>query len=305
MTSSSLEYSAAGMVRQLKNAIFLLGIMPRSGTNFVHKLITLHPDCGERTEIPEDRLLIPADQLATYAARVAGGWKRSWNVPDAERELLLRSLGDGLIGFLAASVKERFVVTKTPSVHNIELFPDLFPSAPLLVLVRDGRAVADSAARTFGWSPGHAMRRWAEAARAIIAFDASRSGTDTYLLVRYEDLVRDLDQSLPPVLEWCGLDPERYPFAKAREVPLLGSSVYRGGQREVHWQPVDRPRDFAARIPWSRWSRSLHEEFTLVAGAEMRSLGYDGADLPMPRLGARVRRLAGDLAFRRTRPPRL
>jgi len=288
-----------------KRTVFVVGIMPRSGTNFLHQLLALHPDCGERAEIPEDRLLIPAEHLIAYAGRVANGW-REWNVPEVERERLVRSIGDGLLRFLSVGVDKPWVVTKTPSVQNLELFFELFPSARLLILVRDGRAVAESAARTFGWSRSNAMRRWSAAARAIVDFETSHTGEDGgYRIVRYEELVDDFETTLRGVLEWCGLDPERYPFADARKLPLIGSSIHTGGRQEVHWEPVERPPDFARRVPWSSWSRSLQEEFTLVAGDEMRALGYGDADLATPRLIGRLRRLVGAAAFRWNRPGRL
>ena len=42
--------------------IFILGIMPRSGTNFLHQLITLHPACVS-SPVWEDFLIYPAPLL--------------------------------------------------------------------------------------------------------------------------------------------------------------------------------------------------------------------------------------------------
>jgi Sulfotransferase family len=240
-------------------AAFVVGIMPRSGTNFLHGLLTLHPGAVALDGIPEDRLLIPADHLDAYAARVARGWRDAWGVPDEEGRRLLSSIGDGLLAFLTASAGGRCVMTKTSSVQNIELFFDLFPAGRLILLVRDGRAVSESAARTFGWTRSFAMRRWAAAARAVLAFDAAHRSYERYRLVRYEDLLGDLEPTLRPLLELCELDPATYPWTEAHDQPLVGSSVFRGARQEIHWDPLRRPSDFRERVACSkgnsRWSR--------------------------------------------------
>lgn len=287
------------------DAVFVLGIMPRSGTNYLHQLLTLHPGCVARERIPEDRLLIPADHLRAYAARVARGWRDSWSVPDEEGRLLLSAIGDGLLGFLTRGAGGSCIVTKTPSLQNIELFFDLFPQGRLILLVRDGRTVSESAARTFGWTRSHAMRRWAAAARTAIAFDAAHRRNERYRFVRYEDLLRDLKPTLRPLLELCELDPATYPWTKARDLPLVGSSVFRGSRQEVHWDPIQRPSHFPERVSWEGWSRELLGEFELVAGAEMRALGYDVSDLPAAGLRSWLRRWAGDVEYRRRRPARI
>ena len=93
------------------------------------------------------------------------------------------------MGFLSAQLERRKqlsakdghngrptrLVTKTPTVKNLGLFFQLFPTSKLLVLVRDGRSVVESAVRTFDRPYGHAAREWASSSPGWWAARCSRS----------------------------------------------------------------------------------------------------------------------------------
>ena len=56
-------------------AIFVLGVMPRSGTNYLYDFLALHPDCAPaRAPIWEDFFLQHADLLMAYTATVRRRW---------------------------------------------------------------------------------------------------------------------------------------------------------------------------------------------------------------------------------------
>ena len=85
-------------------------------------------------------------------------------------------------------------MTKSPSVRHLDRFFAFFPRARLLILVRDGRSVVQSAMDTFGWDFERACRAWAEAANTIDRFQQSESArADRWRIVRYEDLIDDLE----------------------------------------------------------------------------------------------------------------
>jgi len=59
-----------------KEPIFIIGIMERSGTNFLCDLLKLDPDCAHvHSPIAEDHLLKRADLLIKYADFLQGLWK--------------------------------------------------------------------------------------------------------------------------------------------------------------------------------------------------------------------------------------
>src|SRR5437764_10938037 len=106
----------------MNDPVFVLGMLERSGTNYVRQLLLLHRDCVPRPPIAEDHLLANADLLRAYADAVSVRWSPEWGVTPEHRTELLRSLGEGLLGFVGGDVRRKRVVTKTPSVENLELF---------------------------------------------------------------------------------------------------------------------------------------------------------------------------------------
>jgi hypothetical protein len=262
--------------------IFILGISQRSGTNFLFDLLCLHPDCAAPATNWEDFLVAKSDLLVEYVNSVYSGWRRRGTSQEVE-DLLYEHLGNGLISVLSSRVKEKRLVTKTPSVRNLNYFFKLFPRAYLLLLVRDGRAVVESRVKTFGEKYETAMRIWADGANDIVRFNQSADGSSSkYLIVRYEDLYNNLDAELRRIFVFLGLEADRYDFNAAVNMPVRGSSVFHGqGEKGVHWKPVAKTSAFAPLSRWSHWNRSVHERFNWIAGEQQTRLGYQGSQ-PKP-----------------------
>ena len=128
--------------------IFIHGILPRSGTNFLWDLLRLHPDCARAREpVHEDLFLEHSDRLVHFVHDVCAAWDPMWGSFADFPEQLSAHLGDGLLSFLRVDAHRR-LVTKSPSVARLHQFFAFFPSARLLILVRDGRSVVHSATRS-------------------------------------------------------------------------------------------------------------------------------------------------------------
>jgi len=55
--------------------IFIHGILPRSGTNFIWDLLLLHPDCSRgREPVNEDLFLEHSEHLTAFATAVQRAW---------------------------------------------------------------------------------------------------------------------------------------------------------------------------------------------------------------------------------------
>jgi protein-tyrosine sulfotransferase len=256
--------------------IFIAGISTRSGTNFLYDLLRLHPDCGGPATNWEDSSLSKAEHLVRYVEVVTGGWRRHGADPRVE-DRLYEHLGNGIVSVLASQVKDKRLVTKGPFVRNLDYFFKLFPRAYLLILVRDGRAVVESRVKTFGESYETAMRYWANAADTILRFNQVARGSHVnYLVVKYEDLFNDPKHEITRILSFLGLEQEEYDFDAAINLPVRGSSVFRGTRpKEYHWDPVEKTPDFNPVGRWNKWSRSNHERFNWIAGQQLVALGYE------------------------------
>jgi len=188
-----------------QHPIFVLGILQRSGTNYLNNLLLQHPDVKPPGLVWEDFFLAHGDLLAGYMESVQRRWAPQWTEgvgAELGPKALLRHMGNGLVDFMEAQYRNRLakgvysapdrtpvnLVTATPSVRNLHLFFDLFPNAAPIIIVRDGRALVESGVRSFGWNYDEAMRMWAGGARRIQDFCGNPEHEGRFLLVRYEDL---------------------------------------------------------------------------------------------------------------------
>ena|SRR5215204_1260793 len=256
--------------------ILIFGLTPRTGTNYLWDLLCLHPACAPgREPIREDFFLECADLLDEFVGSVRSRWDPTWGVVSEQTMAdLYASLGDALLDFLTVDDSRR-LVTKNPSVTGIEQVFKFFPKAHVIILVRDGRAVVESCVRTFGWDADLAAHKWAAAAATALRFVDGRVADDSSVrMVCYEDLVVDPGRQMTQLLSFLGLDTADYDLSAAERLPVRGSSVFLGGKSQVHWEPVERTRDFDPLQRWTHWSAEQHRRFAWLAGRQQVALGY-------------------------------
>jgi len=264
-----------------KPDIFIIGVHRRCGSNFLTGALKLLGHIQEPQPLAEDYLLEYSSLLMEYVQRTCD--KRYKKRFTAEKDFhacqqrLCRRLGDGLRNFLRDYISPGArLITHTPDTDYLEYFPDFFPDAQLVLLVRDGRDVVESAARSWpSESYSYWMRSWARGARRLLDFmhGVGQHHADKWLLVRYEDLLTDR-QVMENVLRFLGEDPAEYPWEKFENLPLRGSSTERGGRAELHWDPVPKRKDFNPIGRWRSWSRWRRWQFRRIAAREMIELGY-------------------------------
>jgi hypothetical protein len=284
-------------------ATFILGLSERTGTNYLVDLLCVHPAYVQVSPVYEDDLLRRADLLAAYARSTVERWRQFPVAADAEARLL-KSIGDGLLAQLTdlavtgplARPDATRLVTKTPSVQHVDLFPKLFPDSHLLVLIRDGRAVVQSAVQGFGWDFDETARMWAERVRELQRFLTSEAATGSrVLLVRFEELCRDLEPAVTRVLDFVGLGTADYRFDAAQRLPVRGSSVVGLVDGNVQWdRPVDPGAGFDPTARWRDWDEAKLNRFDWLAGEELEGLGYERGT----RAAATPARVAAEFAWR-------
>ncbi|MBN1315742.1 MAG: sulfotransferase [Anaerolineales bacterium] len=262
-----------------KGPIFILGILGRSGTNYLSHLLDLHPDCELLTALPEDWLLAESHHLASFIRAVHRNWAghQDWGLdPDLDRALY-RGIGQGLLSFFKTNQvdKGKRFITKTPSMAGLTNFFALFPNAYLLINVRDGRDIVESAWHSVGTHLDRIARWWADSARIFEEFDRANKDTGRrYCIVRYEDLVLDLEVELSRVLEFLDLDVKTFPFSEVRDLPVYGSSAIKSDQGGWKWRIADKPENFNPIKRWENWTRKQHERFNWIAGKALPIFDY-------------------------------
>ena len=268
----------------------------RSGTNFLASLLLCHCDCAAPAPpIAEDHLLRDAGLLERYAHRTARHWPRRWGDREEAQAALVRSLGAGLELFLTSRTDGIRTVTRTPHTDNLRLMPQLLPDTDLILLVRDGRSVTASLVHGWRWSLDQAIKEWRRGARDILHFIGQTDGRRRCLVVRYEDLVHDLDVAADTLLEFTGLDPRGFDRDKAAELPIIGSSYIRDFDDQLTWKPVARTGHFDPATRFEDWSSAEHERFNWLAGKEQLALGYPIECVDGPLVARAARNVAHDV----------
>jgi hypothetical protein len=265
--------------------LFIVGIHRRCGSNFVYNVLGLDAQFQGPEPISEDYLLYSAHLLDEYVSDTAHRWwKKRFDDPleyeDVKRSLR-RQLGDGMLATLRERIHpEKRLLTKTPDPDNIRHFFDFFPRAKLVLLLRDGRDVVESSYKSWpSESRAHWTRAWARGARIILDFvkDAPQTTLGRYLVLKYEDLLADRSH-VERLLTFAGIDPANYPWDQFESLPIVGSSVYRGGRDRLHWDPVANAGDFNPLGRWDHWGWWRKREFKRLAGRELIELGYVAND---------------------------
>jgi hypothetical protein len=261
------------------NPIILLSVCPRSGSNYLENLLSLHPQC-QKSRVPEDFFLANSETLLNFCRSVADSWDDWWLQRLGGPSRLAMHIGTALLRFADPRPEEDGPVSdfrlmlRSPTTEGIAAATTLFPDARVLVLVRDGPATVESGRRSFGWPYEEAMQAWRRSVRRILTFLASADGPRCQL-VRFEDLTADPAREVARVIAFLELDPALYPFNRVDEIPVFGSSSFGRTEGEgVHWRPVPKDPSFDPLARAQLWRAHRLARFAWLAGAEQRKLGY-------------------------------
>jgi hypothetical protein len=287
--------------------IFVVGC-PRSGTGLVRDLLRSHP----RLSLPPESHFIPAyrraygDPASDREARALGRRilelrrLRAWGV-DLEPAAFdgCRSFADVVArvydAFARREGKPRWG-DKTPHyVAEIPLLLELFPSARVVHVIRDGRDVALSWIRApFGpgtvYAAAGAWTRYVSAGRR-------HHGDARYGEVRYEDLLRDPRATMAVLCEFVGEEPTEEVLR-----PDLGARRLWGLSRDPGpWQTLAAHEEIV-RDNHGKWRAAMtvadRTVFESVADELTAELGYPVEGLGRPLRPAEHARLRAGGAWR-------
>jgi len=254
-----------------------IGGAPPSGLTLLRALLDAHPAiaCGP------DLGAIPA--IARQWSDIARTLGENLTQHHALPAPALRDSYAGLIHDLLEPLRiasgKRWIAEKTNA--NALVFDELhalFPHAPLVHVVRDGRDVAASLLRT-GWQdasgapaaynhdPVYGATLWAKMASAGRAAGQRCGGA--YIELRYEALVTQPKAALAPLLERLGekWDPAVARFHQ-RAIELLGTEA----------TSAKRLRQPLGATSVGRWRRDLttaqQQAVTAAVGGTLEAFGY-------------------------------
>ncbi|MFZ1547409.1 MAG: sulfotransferase, partial [Candidatus Nitrotoga sp.] len=121
----------------------------------------------------------------------------------------LKELVNSLYSEIAESKYKKIFIEQTPWYgQRIDILNELFPDAKYIHMVRDGRDVAISFARTPWWHNdiGQNLERWHTEVRQIIDSSNKILNSNQMLQVRYEDFVEQPGVELRRICEHLGVN---------------------------------------------------------------------------------------------------
>lgn len=276
--------------------VFVHGVLPRSGTNYLSRALRCHPDLSASPrKVWEFPHLRNSDPLIVYARSMA----RAPKLPGLEADDVLGLVGEAWLEWASAGLPAgRRLVLKEPSVRNLDRFHRFFPGSYLIVLMRDGRDIACSALRTsfatppagpsldprtwrraFGGPVEELARRWRDASREVRAFLDAPGGRERARLVRFEDLVREPEAQLRGILDFLQLRPEDFAWSAFEALGVRGSSFVGESAAGLDWNGEEAvPEGFDPVGRWRSWSMREVRRFHSVAGKELAHWGYADAE---------------------------
>lgn len=244
----------------------LIGGCGSSGTTLVRRMLNRHPEvsCGPESTVFLERITRPAELAARtgFQPSEIEAWQRA-----------SRSQAEFIDLFQAACLAragKRIWADKTPeNIRRLSFLWRHFPAARLIHVIRDGRDVACSLRRQSWMKLGErgslaTLVRCGEYWVDRVAIRRSVKSDPRYIELRYEELVREPEKALRPILEFLGLDWSEQ---------MLSADAEAG-------DPTAGPA-FTSSI--GRWRKELSaveiEVLRPVVGEMLGELGYDtGSD---------------------------
>lgn len=271
------------------NPGFLVG-EGRSGTTLLSSILNRHPDLCVTPETHFFRLVAAypggnrgfahdwPSSLQTIIEQMdptpdwnpsAKGLLQTLNSNAPEQFPGLKTLFLALGGQIADQRNKPLWLEKTPPhIDQLPLIRSLFPNAPVIHLVRDGRDVAASLARMH-WTHGTEISyllRWQE--KVTISRLEVESNPHS-IAIRYEDLASDPEQCIKRVCEFLGLD-----YSPKLLIPD-GSEENLIEVGQSHKEQVKQPISTDNIARWrSTYSDEDHRVATVLAGSELTAWGY-------------------------------
>lgn len=184
---------------------------------------------------------------------------------------------DGLLKLLARRSHKTIIGEKTPHhLTCIDLILSYYPRAPIVALVRDGRAVVRSRVNHPNWSNSLLTAAWHwrdDAIRLRRLLDSSTR--DQVIVVKYEDLILQPAEALARVCNHLGVSFEAEMLEKSDEQNSEFAEYYQQKWMSKSSRDIDTSRISSWKSEFSRGELRLIEN---QIGEELENFGYQRAE---------------------------
>lgn len=260
------------------NHIFLFGVMPRSGTNFIFRTILKHPAVKIAKPPGEDYLIYGIEHLDQYLEKVNSKWSSNWNGMNKELQVakLRLSLVSGLYSYLQKDIdldNNNYTISKTPRTDGLSNFRKYFPHSKLIILIRDGRHIIQSGVKSFKWMYIHSMMEYNESLKRIKSFIGEKPDND-YCLIKYEEFIKNPTLELKKIFKYLDLNDDTYDFSMINKMPVYGSSEQIDNSGNFIWKVKEKAisNNSLKKIDWHPL---MNKRYNKICSEASRSFGYN------------------------------
>jgi protein-tyrosine sulfotransferase len=260
----------------LNGFIMIHGAIPRTGTNYLSSLISLHPDVIAH---PNCTWEMPILACQEEWIKVQNHFYRLY-----PRNIENMGLND-IIGVSIASIfrlaahemeQKKKLLLKSPHISSAKWFHDIIPNGKLVLINRDGRDAVISTVNT--WPKiafNDACLRWVKGTRELFSTlreDQIKNNETFY--VCFEDIVANPHEVMRELVPLLGINIDVYPFEKIESLPVSGSSQVSEKDGTITWNPIKKTKNFMPVGKWVEWDRKKKNRFKKIAGQTLIDAGY-------------------------------
>lgn len=283
--------------------IFLYGISVRSGTNFSARIFSKHPDVEivpNNETIREFPLLKVMNHFKNDFERFGDLYTRNNGVKSHYNWGKYAShFGNSFLDYILAEhiidMTKKIYFLKDPGSSNLKFSGSIFPNNKVIILIRDGRDLVESSEKAYlnkrggqsfinrikrnvfhftGREFRRNVRQWNINANQIKQYINSEAGKNC-LVVKYEDLQRENEETYKKLFDFCGLS---FDMTNFKSIEVVGSSfsdqISSDIQNRTIWSPIEKNEQFKPIGRWANWSNWKIKYFQKNAGEMMAWFDY-------------------------------
>jgi len=238
----------------MKAPVFILGTQ-RSGTTLLTKVLSTHPKIFIKNELQVQNIFTPGVQKKDIIENIDKQIKTSFGKPIQE--------------LLWAEDKEEWGLKDPELTNYLPQLEQFIPESKFIIIVRDGRGVVNSYKHNrwgLGTNAYTGTLRWLKEVTQQLEF--MNKYPDNVIMIRYEDLVTDMESSIKLACKHIGQDftPEMLNYHNSK-------SHIKKTRENIH---TNNKPDVQLSKKWlNELSKNEINIIETVAGDLLKKLGYN------------------------------